>query len=519
MTFCVSGKFYTGVLLLLLLLPACSNFETRPPESLSSKHSTAKTSHENLFEGIPTSRLTLLDRSDDGFLARLALIETATTSIDAQYYLWWQEGAGLIYIDRLLAAADRGVKVRLLLDEQLLKESDRELAALDSHKNIEFRFYNPSAAGTERKNAKLLDWVIHLGRLNHRMHNKLIIVDGKAIVIGGRNVGDEYFGAAPAFNFRDLGVLLSGPAVAGATAAFEEYWNCDWVKPISFRFQHTLVASESASYFQSIDKRIAKLNADESYTFPVALSPQAARSQLSRFSSRAVSARAIVVADHPEKKGMFTHDAVTGPAVLDLEFHAKKEVLMVNPYFIPYRWEIEEMNSFVERGGRIRFLTNSMKSNNHAIVHSAYSKARPDVLAAGVELYEVRTDAARRGYHFSSPSASDAALGLHCKSAVFDDNRAFIGTFNYDPRSAVLNTEMGLLIEGKEFVAQVKKTLEADLEPTNSWRVHAHDSGRLRWEGHDAEGTLIHHSNEPGTTAGERFKLKLMGLLPIKGEL
>jgi len=512
----------------LIALVGCSSFSNRPPAGLFTHPDQVATKgveesgadfHESLFKDVPQSELALLDRGGEGFLARLALIENASKSIDAQYYLWSREGTGLILVDRLIAAADRGVKVRLLVDEFLLEPTDMLLAALSAHKNVEFRFYNPSTYGKDRPLAKAFDWIVHFGKLDHRMHNKLFIADGKVVIMGGRNIGDDYFGAHTEFNFRDFDVIFRGEAVSGARASFNEFWRSNLAKPVSYRFHKKVGPIQIEQYARDLDKSVAKLDADEGFSLPVSLSKGQAKSYLDKLFARAMSAKILVIADHPEKDGLFSHGSVIGPAYLQMQYHSKEELLIVNPYFVPYDWEIEGMKGFVERGGRIRFLTNSMATNNQGMVHAKYARLRRGILKAGVKLHEIRPDALRRHYHFSTRSAGDASLALHGKAAIFDDKRVYIGTFNFDPRSAALNTEMGLLIESKAFAAQLKETLEADFGPANSWSVRSTGVTKLEWEGVDEKGEQILHQKEPMTTGRQRFKSWFFGLLPFKKEV
>ena len=206
------------------------------------------------------------------------------------------------------------------------------------------------------------------------------------------------------------------------------------------------------------------------------------------------------------------------PALLRLEDHARRDIILATPYFIPYEFEIERMQAFTDQGGELRILTNSLASNNQATVHGGYAKQRKKVAKAGVQLFEVRSDANRRAEFTSAPADLESVYGLHGKIGVFDDDRVFLGTFNLDPRSAGLNTEMGLLIESPRLNQQIRETLERDLLGSNSWKVIVGETGSLQWETED-EGQVSRRHSEPPAPLSKRLQAGLSRLLPIKGEL
>ena len=473
---------------------------------------------EDPFVGAETSWLSLLDRGSDGFLSRLALVETAEHSLDLQYYLWWEDVAGLILLRRVQAAADRGVKVRLLLDDFLYKAPDEHVAALGSHPNIEIKLYNPAGVGRGRKLARSFNFLFNFRKLDHRMHNKMLIADGRRAVMGGRNIGDDYFGTSEEFNFRDMGVLVRGHAVEGAAESFLAYWESKFARPIEDRYKKALpdnALGELAADFAAITDAARTGNG---FSLADSLSAREARMILKKYESAAVEARVVLVADLPGKVGAFSHESVVLPALLRLEHHARKDILLVTPYFVPYDFEIEDIEKFVSRGGRIRILTNSLVSNNQPMVHAGYSSRRRRVLEAGAELHEVRTDAARKEEFTSPPAHEGSIYGLHCKAALFDDDRAFLGTFNLDPRSAAVNTEVALLIESKELNRRMRATLEKDLELKNSWQVTMKGSRGLRWAGEDGGQRRV-LSKEPDASLLQRLKIALFRMLPVAREL
>ncbi|MEJ2088164.1 MAG: phospholipase D family protein [Gammaproteobacteria bacterium] len=427
--------------------------------------------------------LELLDSNADGLRWRLALIDSARYSIDAQYYLWYGDAAGRILAKRLLDAADRGVRVRLLVDDlnTLLSDAgtvklrDRVAAFLDAHPNVELRLFNP---WTRRGlGGRLGEAVTDLKRINQRMHNKALIVDNRAAIVGGRNVGDEYMGLNDAFNFHDLDVLGVGPVARQASAVFDAYWNSRWVMPVSVLGISIAPDEQAAARVE-----LVRLVADTSSLAQFSVEPRVWAGELAELGNHLRMGTSVVHADLPTDEGF---EQLMLEHIRSLMSSARSELLIVNAYIIPTDWGISMLRTLSDTGVRSRILTNSLASHDVPAVNSHYRKWRKPILEAGAELYELRHDAAIRPDVADTRPVVAKFMGLHAKAMVVDRHRVYIGSMNYDPRSAVTNTEMGVFIDSAGLGAALAALIERDMESRNSWRVGL-DDGRLRWA-NDAE--------------------------------
>jgi putative cardiolipin synthase len=434
--------------------------------------------------GDAVSGFKLLDRNEDGLIWRLALIDSARHTIDAQYYLWYGDDSGLLLLERLLEAADRGVHVRLLLDDinLLLRDAatvklrDHGAALLASHPNIELRLFNPwSKRGLGARAGEMLT---DMSRLNQRMHHKMLVVDNRAAIIGGRNIGDEYLGLNEAFNFHDLDVLAIGPVARQASAVFDTFWNSDWV------------LSASALAIEAAPADAARARSDLQAGL-------AERKNLARFSTAqrdwAAELAALDGELRPGKSRILTDVPEAGAiaqnmieAIRDLMASARQELLIVNAYIIPADRGVAILQELHDKGARARILTNSLASHDVPAVNSHYKKWRKPMLEAGVQLYEIRDDAAIKAAVADTPPVSAEFMGLHSKAMVIDRNRSYIGSMNFDPRSANINTEMGVLVDSPELGEDLARLIERDMRPENSWEVQLVDGKSLRWVSADA---------------------------------
>jgi len=456
------------------------------------------------------SRFAPLDRGDEGFDARLALAAGAETSIDAQSYLWHEDACGSLLLDRLLEAADRGVRVRLLIDGFRLEGHEQLDEGLNLHPNLELRVFNPTL---HRGGLwKALEVGRNLGRLDHRMHNKLFIVDGVVGVFGGRNIGDEYFGLGDEVDFRDFDLLAAGPVLSELSHSFDEFWNGPSTVPLG-----ALVAPRSPGEQQETHARARSTLRELHAPDP--------RLDARREQSRAVWLEALARAREQMLTGraLVLHDAASleregGTLILGRAFEEALagnhgDVLIVTAYLVPDEMLLEEVRAHVAAGERVRILTNSYVSTNQPLAHAYYASARPALLAAGAELYELRGDAWSHVHH-RSPGSRARKLGLHAKSAVFGDSHVLVGSLNLDPRSMKLNTELGVLIESRELADRVRACLERELAARNAWRVELAEDGGLRWT---TQGLELRE--EPEMSAGEHAREWFLRLLPLRGEV
>ena len=457
-----------------------------------------------------TAGFHLLSDSIDSLAVRLLLADRAERSLDAQYYLITNDHVGYLFIGSLLQAADRGVRVRLLLDDIQTKGYDSGMAALDSHPNIEMRIFNPFAG----RSNKIGDGLTDFKRINRRMHNKSFTVDNQVTVIGGRNIAGEYFGAREDVNFGDLDVLGLGPVVDDVSRMFDTYWNHRASLPI---LAFAKMPDDPAKELEVLRERVARSREEIVSTRYAEAVKADVQNWIDSDSSLYTWAPYQVVYDSPDKIQKSTAKEAAsivlplGEAVRG----AKKELLFVSPYFVPRKTGIESFRELRDRGIRVRVITNSLASTNHSVVHSGYAPSRKPLLKMGVGLYEVRPDAVVSG----TQKVGNASAGgsLHTKAFVVDRQSLFVGSFNLDPRSANLNTELGVIIESPELASQAVDSVDQALS-TSTYEVTLDDQGKLRWTG-QSDGEPEIWTKEPQTGFWRRFSVSLFRLLPIKGQL
>ena len=447
----------------------------------------------------------------DALAARLLLAARAERSIDVQYYLIKNDIVGRAFILALLDAADRGVRVRVLLDDMFTKGYDVGMAALHSHPNFEIRIYNPFKRGaTGKAGSAFTDF----GRINRRMHNKTFTIDNKITLIGGRNIADEYFGAREDSAFGDLDVLAIGPVVQDVSSMFDLYWNHETALP-------------APAFVKELDDPEAELDA-------VRQQLRDANDEIrqSRYAN-AVTARAYdymaedetifnwapykLVYDSPDKgiKGKASDESLITAPLAEALRAAENEAIIISPYFVPLKSGIEGLSGLQARGVDVTIITNSLAANNQFTVHSGYKPARKPLLKNGITLYEVRPDATVSGTEFID--ASGATSTLHTKAFVVDRKAVFIGSFNFDPRSANLNTELGVIIYDPELGQFFAREVEAKIRDA-AYEVFLDPNERVRWRGWE-DGQEVVYKKEPETSWWDRFKVGFVGLFPIKSQL
>ena len=447
----------------------------QPDGAFSDIESAIRTAH-----GPGASGFELLDRNDDSLRWRLALIDSARHSIDVQYYLWYGDAAGQILAKRLLDAAARGVKVRMLVDDLntlfsdagTVAQRDHVAAWLDAHPNLELRLFNPWKKREIMERAG--EAISEFKRVNQRMHNKAMIVDNQAVILGGRNIGDEYMGLNAAFNFRDLDVLGIGPVARQTSTVFDSFWNSDWVMPAS-ALQIQISAAELDSGNETFAQRLNE-KAEALTHFPIA--PQTWSPELAALQGRLHIGTSHVVSDRPTSG---TIEQVMLREIHSMLEAAQREILIINAYIIPTDRGIPILRELKSRGAQVKILTNSLASHDVPAVNSHYKKWRKPILEAGAELYEVRHDAAIQTLVSDTSPIHAKFMGLHAKAMVADGERVYIGSMNYDPRSVMFNTEMGVFIQSRGLAEALAKLIERDMQPANSWRVELEDDGNLRW--------------------------------------
>ena len=440
-------------------------------------------------------------------VARLALADLAERSLDLQYYIWDADVSGRLLADRVIRAADRGVRVRVLLDDISIVDRDTAIARLSAHPNIDIRAFNPFR---DRGN-RLGDLFTDPSRVNRRSHNKIMIADNAIAIVGGRNIADNYFGVYGESNYRDLDTLAVGPVIRDASAVFDDFWNSAFAIPYA-AFVDTPPTRADAD--AAIAEMRAKM-ASERLPYPIDEEVDTLAAEMEDVRDSLIWGPVRVLYDPPEKvEGKASHDIFS---VLDgLVSNAQKEVLIENAYFVPRDHGVDLVAALHARGVRVRVLTNSLASNDVLAVHSGYQKYRDDLLENGVEIYELRPDSTMQQLRWSGLSWKSRA-GLHAKAMVVDRRYVVVGSYNLDPRSADINTELALLVDSPAFAEMVAEFFDDGVKPENSYRVTL-EGGRLRWTTSDG-GTVRVYTKEPETTWWMRFKADALGFLPIHSML
>ena len=440
---------------------------------------------------------------------RLALIDSATESIDAKYFIWHEDQTGSLLLERVLQAADRGVRVRLLIDDVEVSGAALAWRAADAHPNVEIRLYNPFLARSDTALGRYLKNLNEFARVNHRMHNKALVIDGRIAMLGGRNVADEYHGFGTDANFRDFDVLVGGDVMAAIEVAYDTFWNSGWSVPVADVFDAPLAATALADLQADLAQRMMRLRP---WLEQHHAGPHDWREDFLETVATAVPGEARAIYDRAEVDAPVGAEQVASE-IAKAAYKTRDSLLLVTPYLVPTAPMLEGLEALHERGIRLTVLTNSMATNNHLPVHAAYATHRDDLLDRGVELYEFRSDAAARAI-YEAPGFTAEHFTLHAKILLRDDRWVFVGTFNLDPRSIVQNTELGLEIDSPALAERIRSSLTTDLEPQNAWRVERAPSGEIQWAA-GAEMSAV----EPGTTAWQRFEAWMLGLAPFESEL
>ena len=449
------------------------------------------------------SAVLLQDTGWDALAQRLALIETAEHSIDIQYYIWNTDTSGKYLAKRLIAAADRGVKVRVMLDDINLNEREDLLAELDLHSHIEIRIYNPIPS--RHSLVKWLNVLSDFSRLNRRMHNKSFTVDGVMSIVGGRNIGDEYFDLSDDINFRDRDVLVMGQVVTDIQASFIGYWNSRWSYPVKLLTENI---SSGLSEFDAVSTPRYK-------NYPVL--PEGhnnANNYLSGLIEEMTWVKAHFLSDRPVPVDteMINEPKATARLLAELAQQSGQEILLESAYLIFDDRQLKSFQELTRNGVQIKALTNSMVSNDLVTNYSGYAGRRYDMLNNGIQLFELKPDTTlcNKSTRDLAKCAPTTAYGLHAKSAVFDRKLAVIGSFNFNLRSTYLNTESLLVIENKSVAENLADDMEQVMDEDNSWRLQL-DEGNIYWYSGQNKWEV-----EPETALSRRIKSRLLQLLPIE---
>lgn len=441
----------------------------------------------------------------DAFAARALLAEAAERTLDVQYYIWHNDTSGGLLFEALRQAADRGVRVRLLLDDNNTMGLDRVLAALDLHPHIEVRLFNPF-----KRPGRLLGYVVDFLRVNRRMHNKSFTADNQATIVGGRNVADEYFGASSNRSFVDLDVLAVGPVAQDVSRDFDRYWACESSYPAG-----RILPASNAQQLAGVSEELAE-NARSAAAVPYlrAVAGRLFVREMLRGTLNFEWAVTHMLSDDPAKVVNRASEAtLLWPQLREALGPPRNSLGLVSPYFVPTQAGVDAFARLAAGGVKVRVLTNSLEATDISVVHAGYAKHRRALLASGVELFEMKRELAGESVKKSGLLGSSSS-SLHAKTFSVDGQRVFVGSFNFDPRSARLNTELGLVIESQTLARHLTETLEREIH-AHAYGVRLSETGSLEWIG-QIDGRDAVHTVEPGTSWARRAWVTVLSWLPIE---
>lgn len=501
-----------------LALAACSSLPERPvlpdafappPASqgeLAARTGPAETRHPG------QSGFRLLSNGTEAYALRMYSAQVATRSLDVQTYIWHADLTGKMLAQRALAAADRGVQVRLLVDDMDARAKNAGFAGLDAHENIEVRIFNPfvSRSGTANRIGEM---GTSFKRLNHRMHNKSWIADNRVAVVGGRNLGDEYFNASAESNFVDLDLAMVGPVVRQVSGSFDRYWNAPSNYPIATISPDAVTPAALTKLRGILQGTPAELAASP-YAKVLREDPDVQRIVVGGTRLH-WTADWTFASDDPMKLNLKgSESAMDRSAVLATLTPAiraaQRELHLISPYFVPGPVATQSLVTSAIAGTDVRVLTNSLAATDVAAVHGGYSRYREDLVDGGVKVWELKptSDAASR---FSLRGSSGSSL--HTKAVIMDERQVFVGSYNLDPRSTSINTEQGVLVSHPALAQELERIFAEQLQGSRAWRVER-VGGKLQW----SDGTQT-FTRDPEASGSRRFQAWLMRVLPLQSQL
>jgi cardiolipin synthase C len=517
---------------LLVCLAGCASFipGSRYPRTPSAAAIAAPpTSLQSRFEPLTRGHGTqsgfrILTLGIEGFLARIELIDAAEKTLDLQYYIFRGDETGSLVREALERAAARGVRIRVLVDDSDTRPGDEQLFSLANLPNVEIRVYNPWIYRGHLKLLRNVEFLVRKPRLDYRMHNKLLVADDAVALVGGRNVGDQYFQVDPQSQFADDDVFVAGSTVQGLEGRFDEFWN----SPIAIPTGALGRPHASATHREDRKPHLTDSMLEQAgFHYREKLAAGEPLASLLKDPHALSWADARIVSDSPEKKevreGARAGSLMYKP-IADAVGSVERELLMITPYFVPSKGEMQLLLGARSRGARVATLTNSLQSAPQAAAHAGYMHYRPALLRAGVELFEVRPNLESvRGSGQSARVSQSGNYALHGKLMVFDRRRIYIGSMNFDRRSRFLNTEIGLIIDSPELSAQTVSRFDAMTQPASAYRVlpragTSGDSMQLTWTTSEHGHTVV-YEKEPARSSWQRLKVHMLSMLPVDPEL
>jgi len=491
--------------------PSTYSLKDTSDTTLAKQYRKAKKGHSE------QSGFFLLGNGLDAFTARAVLANQAERSIDAQYYMIHNDMVGALFIDQLLQAADRGVRVRLLIDDMDLKGRDNGLSTLASHPKIDLRVFNPFIRGSFRTS----QFITRFGKVTRRMHNKSFTVDNMVTVVGGRNIGDEYFEADPALFFADLDLLAVGSVVQEVSTSFDVYWNSEFSYPIEL-LRPDLVEKVNLEEGRQLLADFLSQDSVSQYRQSLFNADLAKRLRAEE-SGGLIWGEASALYDNPTKIASYEEDEAHTLTHQMAPFFKSlhKELIIFSPYFVPGKEATKYLSDLSKNGMRVRILTNSLASTDVSLVHAGYAKYRKPLLRSGVELYEMNKVLSKEARNQKKGSYGSSKASLHAKSFVLDREKVFIGSLNFDPRSVTENTEVGIMVASVEVADTMAKTFDEMVEMV-AFRLElkkdAEGYEHIYWHGQE-NGEKRVWNLEPHTSFWQRLGVSLMSLLPIESQL
>ncbi|MBA4416797.1 MAG: hypothetical protein C0392_02630 [Syntrophus sp. (in: bacteria)] len=520
----ILSGFFLSFSLCVLFLPGCATLPVDYPREVSTafdrpEQTNLCTNVSKLCNENPEkSGFYVLNGGLDAFLARAALIGAAEKTLDLQYYIVHFDLTGKLLLGHILKAADRGVRVRILVDGMYIKGAGLDIASYSAHKNIDVRIFNPYSGRSAF--ARIHDYITDFSRIQRRMHNKMFIADGAVAVVGGRNLGDEYFAAREDVNFGDVDVLTVGPVVEECGKDFDRFWNSDLAFPIEALVPVTRTEADLKDVSTVL---LSHIEAQKESLYAKRLKNTALMSRLKEQNMPFIWANAKLIYDMPEK--IKSHgrpdDSITlWPKLTPYFTGLKSELILISPYFVPGKGGLAALKSLRAKGVRIRILTNSLASNDVSVVHGGYARYRKEMLRNGIEIYEVRPNPDQKRGPETRERFGSAGASLHAKAMIFDRKAIFVGSANLDPRSRYLNTEVGLVVESPELCEMFASRFDMSALPEVSFKVELektepsddNPSGltdRLIWIGEE-EGEKVIYNDEPFAGFWQKLSTKIL---------
>lgn len=452
----------------------------------------------------PNAHIHILDDPHDAYAARAALADYAAVSLDIRYYIWRNDVSGSLLTQKLWQAAERGVRVRLLLDDNNTRGLDPILMALNQHPNIQVRLFNPFL----NRKWRALGYLRDFPRVNRRMHNKSFTADNRASIIGGRNVGDEYFSHYADTSFSDMDVLVSGKVVTDVSADFDAYWRSDSAYPIHLIVQQIksqdLAQAHSQLHAPPNQQQLVYQNEVAHYPFA---------QQMAAGSLKYIAAQTELISDNPAK-ALDRQPETTNTVAKQLHEiiqNPQHELYIVSPYFVPTHTGTTLFHQLIDQGVDITVFTNTLNATDVAAVHSGYLRYRKPLLNMGVKLYEFKAENA-------VPKQKDKGLtgssttSLHAKTLIIDKKRVYVGSLNLDPRSISLNTEMGVVIHHQPLASKMQSKLQRETQQT-AYHVSLNPHNTIQWR-NPKTGEIS--TQEPEASLWKRIISQILSWLPIE---